>query len=105
VVVVLAVFSGAGPSASAAGLSSLGGSTALEFAEAFADDIGADNGPAVAFVVAWEASEGSSASHNNPLLPLRVVLLRDAHQRAPRSMGDAKVQTAARSTNQGVGLA
>ena len=67
VVVVLAAFSGAGPSASAAGLSSLGGSTALEFAEAFADDIGADNGPAVAFVVAWEASEGSSASHNNPL--------------------------------------
>ena len=67
VVVVLAAFSAAGPSGSAAGLTSFGGSTALEFAEAFADDIGAGNSPAVAFVVAWEASEGSSASHNNPL--------------------------------------
>jgi len=39
------------------------------------------------------------------LLPLRVVLPRDAHQRTSRSMGDAEVQTAARSTNQGMGLA
>jgi RNA-directed DNA polymerase len=39
------------------------------------------------------------------LLPLRVVLPRNAHQRASRSMGDAEVQTAARPTNQGMGLA
>ena len=39
------------------------------------------------------------------LLPLRVVLPCNAYQRASRSMGDAEVQTAARPTNQGMGLA
>ena len=38
------------------------------------------------------------------LLPLRVVLPRDAHQRTPRSMGHAEVQTTARQPYQGVGM-
>ena len=50
-VVVLGVAGAGGGSASAA---SLAGSTRLDFAEAFASDIGADNEPAVMFVVAWE---------------------------------------------------
>ena len=39
------------------------------------------------------------------LLPLRVVLPRMAHQRAPRPMGHAEVQTTARQRQTGVGLA
>ena len=63
-VVVLGVAGAGGGSASAA---SLVGSTRLDFAEAFATDIGADNEPAVMFVVAWEEAEGASQSANNPL--------------------------------------
>ena len=37
------------------------------------------------------------------LLPLRVVLLRAAHRRAPRPMGHAEVQTTARQARRGVG--
>ncbi len=39
------------------------------------------------------------------LLPLRVVLPCNAHQRTSRSMGDAEVQTTAGSARQGMGLA
>ena len=63
-VVVLGVAGAGGGSANAA---SLAGSTRLDFAEAFASDIGADNEPAVMFVVAWEEAEGASQSANNPL--------------------------------------
>ena len=39
------------------------------------------------------------------LLPLRVVLPRTAHQRAPRSVGHAEVQTTARQAVTGMGMA
>lgn len=63
--IILGVFA-SGPGSSA-GASVLAGRSSLDFAEAFAQEIGAENEPAVMFVVAWEQAEGASQSANNPL--------------------------------------
>ncbi len=43
------------------------GNTRLAWATAFAASIGANNEPAIRFVLAWETEEGAQASANNPL--------------------------------------